>query len=601
MLHGVSRLLVGSYLVGLFLYLLLEWQAAQQGLAVVVFLSVYFISCFLLLKERLPQRIVPFVGLTGYGGVLGCHFLFLAGHAILLYLPLGVFLAWRLQSRWQVVVSGFLLGASYVALEWRNLPDGHPERAGWIVTSGLWLLLLVILIHQIWVQKQRFQELQQVLEKRADETRRHVRRYIQEFEKLSIRDDLTGLYNLRGFQHFLRQNIHTSSQIHLFLLDVVSFSEFNAYMGREAGDNLLRQIAAGLQEKMPADSLLSRYDGDKFAVAILGERQDPAVEEKIRHLIHQVVMAAGPGQHRLRYCVGMAAYPQDGNSWQELINVAERRLTQEQRSFSYRLEAVRIRRERLSTIGQLAAGLAHEIRNPLTSVRGFVQLAAEQVAEMNRWKNIILPEIDRIDALLSRLLEIADHQSKRPQLVSVNQVVDETLELMQSEAVMRGCQLRGILPDKPIYAWLERRQIQQVLVQLIQYGMAAVEEQPEPCVEVTLDEQDEMVILTIRVNGAGSPVGGMADETQDMFAMMDYGGLKDDLYGFGLSLIQQIVSEHGGQLYIQSQPLCGHEVTLFLPKEGESEREAESVGESERGACSVARKTSDSVQYGEER
>lgn len=564
---------------------------AQQGLAVVVFLLLYMVSCVLLLMERLPMYLVLTAGLAGYGAVVGWHGLFLAGHAIwLLYLPLGFLLTLRLPSRWQVVVSGLLLSASFVVLEWQDFRGGDSGETEWewVVTGGLWLFLFVMLLHQALVLRKRCQRLQlrnQVLEKRADATRQFMRRYIREIENLSIRDYLTGLYNLRGFQQSLRQKIRTSSRIHLFLLDMVSFSEFNAYMGREAGDQLLRQIAAGLQEKMPANSLLSRYDGDKFAVAILGERQGPVVEEEtIRRLIHQVVMATGPRHHRLRYCIGMASYPQDGKSWQELINVAERRLTQEQRSLSYRLEAARNRRERLSTIGQLAAGLAHEIRNPLTAVRGFVQLASEQAEEMRRWKDIILPEIDRIDALLSRLLEIADHQSQRPQRVSVNQVVYETLELMQSEAVMRGCQLKGILPERPIYAWLERRQIQQVLVQLIQNGLAAVEEQPEPSVEVTLDEQDEMVILTIRDNGVVPAEGGIPAMPQDMFALMDHGGLKTDPYGFGLSLIQQIVSEHGGELYVQSQPLWGNEVSLFLPKDGESEQEPHAVAHKADGS-----------------
>jgi len=594
LVHVVRRLLASSCLVGLLLYFwILGWKMAQQGLAVVVFLLLYMVSCVLLLMERLPMHFVLTAGLAGYGAVVGCHGLFLDGHAVwLLYLPLGILLALRFPSRWQAVASGLMLSASYVVQEWLAFPDGEPGEAEWewVVTGGLWLFLCVILLHQAFALMRKIRRLElrnQVLEKRADATRQFMRRYIREVENLSIRDYLTGLYNLRGFQQFLRQKIRTSSRIHLFLLDVVSFSEFNAYMGREAGDQLLKQIAAGLQEKMPANSLLSRYDGDKFAVAILGGRQEPVVEaETIRQLIHQVVMAAGPRHHRLRYCIGMASYPQDGRSWQELINVAERRLTQEQRSLSYRLEAARNRRERLSTIGQLAAGLAHEIRNPLTSVRGFVQLASEQAEEMRRWKDIILPEIDRIDALLSRLLEIADHQSQRPQLVSVNQVVYETLELMQSEAVMRGCQLKGILPERPIYAWLERRQIQQVLVQLIQNGLAAVEDQPEPCVEVTLDEQDEMVILTIRDNGAVPAEGGIPFMTQDMFALMDHGGLKTDPYWFGLPLIQQIVSEHGGELYFQSQPLWGNEVSLFLPKEGESERESNAV----------ARKADDGIQ-----
>lgn len=579
MFNKIRPLLSGGFVAGLLLFLLVQWQQAPSGVAL-FFLMLYTLTGVLLLIHRPPSHWALSGGILNGAALLGIHWTFLADSAVwMLYLSSGALIAWRLRDERHVAVVFLLLGASFAVLEGLRLGTG--EAGGLTFVAALpWGLLLMALVHDGWWQRHRLRELEHKyrgLQKRAEEMREHMRRYIRKAEELSTRDSLTGLYNLKGFQQILPQTMSNSPRVHLLLLDVVSFSEFNAYMGRDAGDELLCKIADVLRKEMPADSLLSRYAGDKFAVAFSCKgRTEAEVEEKIRSVIERVVNVIRPIQHPLRYCVGMAIYPRDGQTWQELINAAEKRLAKKQRLLSYNLEAVRMRRERLSTIGQLAAGLAHEIRNPLTSVRGFVQLAASQAEEMNRWKDIILSEIDRIDALLSRLLEIADHQWQRPRLVCLNDVVKKTLELMHSEAVMRGCRLKQYLPEKMIYAWLEERQIQQVLVQLIQYGMLAVENRADGFVEVMLDEQADAAILIVRDNGDVHSGDGMSMDADGVLTMDSFGQAKNDLYGFGISLIQQIVSEHGGKLSIHSLPLGGNEVVLFLPK-GDGEREMQLV------------------------
>lgn len=579
-LYRNRLLLSGGFVAGLLLFLLAEWRRAPS-VAAMFFLWLYLPTGLFLLLYRGPKYWVVLGGLLNGAALIGFHWLTSAGSPVwMLYLSTGALLAWRWTSSRPVAAVMVLLSASFLFLEGRPTPAGTWDAAT-LMPSFLWSLLLMLLLHDGWWQRRRLVELEgqcDGLRRRVEELREHTRRVIRKAEEWSTRDSLTGLYNFRGFQQKLRQAMRNRSPMLLLLLDVVSFSEFNAYMGREAGDELLCNIADVLKKEMPEYSILSRYAGDKFAVAFAYEGKTEAeLEEQIRSVMERIVTVARPVRYPLRYCVGMAIYPRDGQTWQEMFNVAEQRLTQRQRALSYNLEAVRMRKERLSTIGQLAAALAHEIRNPLTSVRGFVQLAAEQTAVMDRWKDIILSEIDRIDALLSRLLEVADHQQQRPQLICLNEVIQKTMELMHSEAVMRGCQLKPVLPERPIYAWLEVRQFQQVLVQLIQYGMLAAENVEEGYVEVTLDEQADTAILTVRDNGTvDARCGDMSEWGSDGLHTEYFGPLKDDLYGFGLSLIQQIVTEHGGQLSIHLLPLGGKEVVLILPK-GDGERELQLV------------------------
>lgn len=574
------HLLFGAFVVGLFLFFLVQWHQSPSGEALFFFL-LYALTGALLLLHPSPSYWALWLTMLNGVALFGLHKTYLGSVAVwMLYLLSGVFMVWRLRDGRHALAVVLLLGLGFVVIE--GMPFGIGDFSGHPILKVLpWVFLLMSLLYDGWWHRYRLRELEQSyrgLQYRTEEMRKHISRFLHKAEELSVRDSLTGLYNLKGFQQNLPRMMRKSTQVYLLLLDVVSFSEYNAYMGREAGDELLRKIADVLRQEMPAEALLSRYAGDKFAIAVAYDgKTDKEVEEKIRTLMERIVNIVHPVQHPLRYCVGMAIYPRDAKTWQEMINVAEKRLAQMQRALSYNLEAVRMRKERLSTIGQLAAALAHEIRNPLTSVRGFVQLAALKEDAMDRWKEIVLSEIDRIDALLSRLLEIADHQWRRPRLVCLNDIVQKTLELMQTEAVMRGFRLRHYLPQEPICAWVEEQQIQQVLVQLIQYGMVSVENRDDGFVEVTLDEQEETAILVVRDNGDGHLAGGMSME-DDPWAMNSFGQLKNDLYGFSFSLIQQIVSEHGGKLSIHRLPLGGNEAVLYLPK-GDVEREMQLVAQ----------------------
>lgn len=582
MLIKLRQLLYGTFVAALFLFFLIHCLQEPSGVAL-SFFGLYTLTGAWLFFQRTPSPWALWGSLLNGVALLGIHKYCLNHAAVwMLYLLSGILMVWRFQDGRHALAVVMLLGTGYAVMEGLMVAGGQVGGQPFVATLP-WVVLLVILLFDGWWFRHRFRELEQNyrrLQQRAEELRKHISRYIHKAEELSVRDSLTGLYNLIGFQQILPKIMRNSSRVYLLLLDVVSFSDFNAYMGRDAGDQLLCKIADVLQQEMPEKALLSRYAGDKFAIAFPSDgKTDGEAEERIRSLMERIATVVNPVQHPLRYCVGMAVYPKDAQTWQEMINVAEKRLAQMQRALSYNLEAVRMRKERLSTIGQLAAALAHEIRNPLTSVRGFVQLAAMQEGVMNRWKDIILSEIDRIDALLSRLLEIADHQWRRPLLVNFNDVVKKTVELMHPEAVMRGCRLKLYLPPEPIYAWLEERQIQQVLVQLIQYGLVSVENRKDGLVEVTLDEQENTVILIVRDNGDGHS-DGMAVDDPDAWTMAGFGQLKNDLYGFSFSLIQQIVSEHGGKLSIHRLPHGGNEMVLYLPK-GEGEREMRLVAPAE--------------------
>jgi len=165
------------------------------------------------------------------------------------------------------------------------------------------------------------------------------------------------------------------------------------------------------------------------------------------------------------------------------------------------------------------------------------------------------------------LLDVADQQ-QRPQLVCLNDAIQKASASLHLQAVTKGCRLKTVLPSHPIYAWVKERQFQQVLEQLIQYGLAAVEGAEDGVVEVVLVEQAETVILIVRDNGF---LNMRDDEMKwkkkgDVLNAEDFASLKNDLYGLGFSLIRQVVADYGGNLTVQPLSWGGKEVVLFLPR-----------------------------------
>lgn len=221
------------------------------------------------------------------------------------------------------------------------------------------------------------------------------------------------------------------------------------------------------------------------------------------------------------------------------------------------------RQERLAVLGRLSAGLAHEIRNPLSSISGSVQLvqqAPELQAEDKRLLGIVLSEVERLDELVATMLEVG--RPREPELAST-----DLRELVKSVVHMaRGGQrgetavtLKFDLPASPVMAVVDGSQVRQVIWNLVKNALQA--SPPGTTVTVSTRLTDEgLPELRVADEGAGLDAGQQA-KVYDMFHSERTHGT-----GIGLALVRQIVDAHHGRIDIDSDAGQGAQFIVTFPR-----------------------------------
>jgi signal transduction histidine kinase len=232
-----------------------------------------------------------------------------------------------------------------------------------------------------------------------------------------------------------------------------------------------------------------------------------------------------------------------------------------------------IQGEKLAVAGTFAAGLAHEIRNPLNSIalqlsileRRAAPLQAELALEIKDLLAVIREEVKRLDNLVGDFLTFSGSGRSQHRPTSIGALIDEVFGLLQPEARATGVLLerRGPatpLPDLP----LDGEKIKQVLINLIQNAIEAQPQGGRVTVESSLDGSRAKV--AVRDQGPGLPAG------LDVFQL--FVTTKARGTGLGLAIAQQIVLEHGGEIHADSAPGRGATFTISLPvANGSSEAE----------------------------
>jgi signal transduction histidine kinase len=242
------------------------------------------------------------------------------------------------------------------------------------------------------------------------------------------------------------------------------------------------------------------------------------------------------------------------------LQATAQRLSQVYRELQTTFEQVK-RADRLSAIGQLAAGLAHEIRNPLASIDGAAEvLEAGAEAEVRQETlSIIRKECARLNRLLTNLLDFARPRQPERREVDVAEVLDSVIELVHHSAGKGFRFGRQAGPELPLLLG-DREQIAQVILNLT---MNATQAMPEGG-EVVLSARTQADGLLIEVKDEGQ---GIAPENLDKI-FDPFFTTKDTGTGLGLSVVHQIVSQHGGSVTAVRNPDRGMTFSLYFPQSG---------------------------------
>jgi two-component system sensor histidine kinase PilS (NtrC family) len=217
------------------------------------------------------------------------------------------------------------------------------------------------------------------------------------------------------------------------------------------------------------------------------------------------------------------------------------------------------RSEKLATIGQLAAGIAHEIRNPLASISGAIQLLKEEKEEgesTQRLMEIILAESGRLNRLITDFLLYAQPPKLNKKKVDVGALVDNTLEVFsRSPQWTKGMKLTKIMEPNIIIA-ADPQQLEQVLWNLFINAVDAMEGKGVLEVKARKDGRGKTVTLMISDTGKGIPPRDI-NKIFDPFFTTKEGGS-----GLGLSIVHKIVEIHGGDIAVESRTDRGTTFTL---------------------------------------
>ncbi|MCI5207319.1 MAG: histidine kinase, partial [Candidatus Electrothrix sp. ATG2] len=233
----------------------------------------------------------------------------------------------------------------------------------------------------------------------------------------------------------------------------------------------------------------------------------------------------------------------------------------ELRAASHELKAsndLLVESERYSALGQVAAQLAHNIRNPITSIGGTARLLSRKTNDPQQLKflDLMAMEVTRIEQTLEDLFNFVDTSPLKKERVLIYPLIIKTLMLLYSPMEKQNIKYQAIVPEQ-LTCELDFSQMRKVLVHLVRNAVEAMEKGGELEVEVTAEEQ--YIRIVVRDSGMGIAAADL-QRVSDPFYTTKVAGT-----GVGLALVKRIVNDHQGELNIRCRDSGGTEVTITLP------------------------------------
>jgi two-component system, sporulation sensor kinase B len=218
-----------------------------------------------------------------------------------------------------------------------------------------------------------------------------------------------------------------------------------------------------------------------------------------------------------------------------------------------------IRTEKMNVVSQLAASVAHEIRNPMTSVRGFMQLMQKEnlTKEQHLYINISIEELDRAQEIINQYLALAKPQTDQYETIDLTSVIQQSIDVMHSYAILNSIHITQQVESSLEIEGL-KLEIQQVLINIIKNAIEAIKSEGEIWITATKNSNG-FVSIQIKDNGVGM--------TEDQMKKLGspYYSTKEKGTGLGLTVCHQIVKQMGGQIMIKSELKKGTCFTINLP------------------------------------
>lgn len=227
-----------------------------------------------------------------------------------------------------------------------------------------------------------------------------------------------------------------------------------------------------------------------------------------------------------------------------------------------RINAQLMQAEKLGALGEITAGLAHEVRNPMVGIVGFAQLGVEStdIEEAREFFRLIDADAQRANAILQHLLEFARPSDIETEVLDMNVVVSSAVRLCAHQLQLNGVRIDTHYGEG-VAVIANGNQLMQVFLNLLLNAGQAMENSAERRVFITTKREDKMVVISVRDTGPGIAPEARGHIFETFFTTKPRGKGT----GLGLSVSKSIVESHQGSIRVESEPGKGAEFSVRLP------------------------------------
>ncbi|MDP4159946.1 MAG: PAS domain S-box protein [Bacillota bacterium] len=218
-----------------------------------------------------------------------------------------------------------------------------------------------------------------------------------------------------------------------------------------------------------------------------------------------------------------------------LIDITEQKL----------LEQEMARLDRLNLVGQMAAGIGHEVRNPMTTVRGYLQLLSskKEVSEYKETFDLMIEELDRANSIITNYLSVANNKIIELEMAKINEIVENILPLMKSNATLNDIYIDTEIEEVSEIP-LDKKEINQIIINLVQNAIQATPY--KGIVKIRTYENEEEVVFSVQDEGKGIPKEMLEKIGTPFFTTKENGT------GLGLAVCYSIAQRHNAKIDIQT-------------------------------------------------
>ncbi|ENQ3078766.1 sensor histidine kinase [Bacillus cereus] len=213
--------------------------------------------------------------------------------------------------------------------------------------------------------------------------------------------------------------------------------------------------------------------------------------------------------------------------------------------------------EKLAVIGKMAATIAHEIRNPLTSLKGFTQLQREKHPEDAAYYNIMVQEIERMNAIVSELMVLGKPKQRQYALHNIKDILSYVISIVEQPAFQYGITISAVFAKNLSSIQCDEKQMKQVFLNIIKNAIESMPEGGNIIVEANVVH--EQIVVSVTDEGCG-----ISKEKIDKIGAAFY-TTKENGTGLGLMVTYKILEEHHGEMEFESTPGVGTKVNIKLP------------------------------------